>query len=104
MSRTIAILANPGHSAAGELAEEAAAWVTELGHHARMLLIGEPGHRRADGGEVPLSGRELAGVDLSARAQRLEEGELGGIEGRNRAIRATHRHGGYREPVIGIAP
>ncbi|HXQ18580.1 MAG TPA: NAD(+)/NADH kinase [Acidimicrobiales bacterium] len=65
MSRTVAILANPGHSAAGELAEEAAAWVTELGHHARMLLIGEPGHRRADGGEVPLSGRELAGVDLA---------------------------------------
>ena len=44
---------------------ETAAWVTEAGHRTRMLMIGEPGYVQEDGGQVPLSGGELAGVDLA---------------------------------------
>jgi NAD+ kinase len=65
VSRTVAILANPEHDEAARLAAETAAWVTEAGHQARMLMIGDPGHLREDGAQVPLSGGELAGVDLA---------------------------------------
>ena len=65
MSKTVAILANPIHEEAARLAAETDAWVTEAGHHTRMLMIGEPGHVREDGAQVPLSGGELAGVDLA---------------------------------------
>jgi len=65
VSRTVAILANPAHEEAARLAAETAEWVTEAGHRTRMLMIGEPGHVREDGAQVPLSGGELAGVDLA---------------------------------------
>jgi NAD+ kinase len=65
VSRTVAILANPAHEDAARLAAETAAWVTAAGHHARMLMIGEPGHVLEGGGQVPLAGGELAGVDLA---------------------------------------